>query len=71
MAAAAVDLFNESLSDLATARAGEGSKLYKIVKLNLDAIDAQVQQLEPIAATLPALQQQKLQHAYRRVIGQG
>ena len=61
MAAAAIDLFNESLSDLATARAGEGSKLYKIVKLNLDAIDAQVQQLEPIAATLPALQQQKLQ----------
>ena len=61
MAGAALDLFHEGLSALATARAGEGAKLYEIVKSSLSAIDAQVQQLEPVAATLPALQQQKLQ----------
>ncbi len=61
MADAAVDLFHEGLTALATARAGEGAKLYEIVKSSLSAIDAQVQQLEPVAATLPALQQQKLQ----------
>ena len=61
MAAAAVDLFNEGLVALGTARADEGAKLHDIVKSSLNAIDAQVQQLEPIAATLPALQQQKLQ----------
>ena len=61
MAGAALDLFHEGLTALATARAGEGAKLYEIVKSSLSAIDAQVQQLEPVAATLPALQQQKLQ----------
>ncbi|MCH1598149.1 MAG: YicC family protein [Pseudomonadales bacterium] len=61
MAAAAVDLFNEGLVALGTARADEGAKLHDIVKSSLNAIDAQVQQLEPIAATLPTLQRQKLQ----------
>lgn len=61
MAAAAVDLFNEGLVALGTVRADEGAKLHDIVKSSLNAIDAQVQQLEPIAATLPTLQRQKLQ----------
>lgn len=61
MADAAVDLFNEGLTALATARAGEGAKLHEIVTSSLTAIDAQIQQLEPVAATLPALQQRKLQ----------
>ena len=61
MAAAAVDLFHEGLTALATARASEGAKLHEIVASSLNAIDAQVQQLEPIAANLPALQQRKLQ----------
>ena len=61
MAAAAVDLFNEGLVALGTARADEGARLHDIVKSSLNAIDAQVQQLEPIAATLPTLQRQKLQ----------
>ena len=60
-AAAAVDLFNEGLAALGTARSDEGAKLHDIVNSSLNAIDAQVQQLEPIAATLPALQKQKLQ----------
>ena len=61
LATAAVDLFNEGLAALGTARSNEGAKLHDIVSSSLNAIDAQVQQLEPIAATLPALQQQKLQ----------
>jgi uncharacterized protein (TIGR00255 family) len=61
MADAAVDLFNEGLTALATARASEGAKLHEIVTSSLTAIDAQIQQLEPVAATLPALQQRKLQ----------
>ena len=61
MAAAAVDLFNEGLVALGTVRADEGAKLHDIVKSSLNAIDAQVQQLEPIAATLPTLQRQNLQ----------
>ena len=61
LAAAAVDLFNEGLAALGTARYHEGAKLHDIVNSSLNAIDAQVQQLEPIAATLPALQKQKLQ----------
>ena len=61
MADAAVDLFNEGLTALATARASEGAKLHEIVTSSLTAIDAQIQQLEPVAATLPALQRRKLQ----------
>ena len=61
MAAAAVDLFKEGLVALGTVRADEGAMLHDIVKSSLNAIDAQVQQLEPIAATLPTLQRQKLQ----------
>ena len=61
LATAAVDLFNEGLAALGTARSNEGAKLHDIVSSSLNAIVAQVQQLEPIAATLPALQQQKLQ----------
>ena len=66
LAAAAIDLFNESLSTSHRPIDEEQAARYR--QLSLNAIDAQVQQLEPIAATLPALQKQKLQQR-RRVIG--
>ena len=49
------------MDELVAARAEEGSKLQAIVRRALEDVDAQIQQLEPLAQTLPAAQRQKLQ----------
>ena len=61
LAMAATTLFERGLDELITARAEEGTKLQAIVRRALEDVDAQIQQLEPLAQTLPARQRQKLQ----------
>ena len=61
LAMAATTLFERGLDELIAARAEEGTKLQAIVRRALEDVDAQIQQLEPLAQTLPARQRQKLQ----------
>ena len=61
LAQAATALFERGLEQLITARADEGSKLQRIVRHALQEVSAQLEQLEPLAQSLPALQRQKLQ----------
>lgn len=61
LAQAAARLFEQGLDQLIAARAEEGSKLRCIVRRALQDISAQLEQLEPLAQSLPALQRQKLQ----------
>ena len=49
------------MARLIDSRAEEGAKLHKLLLANLDAIAEQLQVLEPIANTLPQLQQRRLQ----------
>ena len=61
LAQAATALFEQGLEQLIAARAEEGSKLQSIVRRALQEVSAQLEQLEPLAQSLPALQRQKLQ----------
>ena len=61
LAQAATALFEQGLEQLIAARAEEGSKLQCIVRRALHKVSAQLEQLEPLAQSLPALQRQKLQ----------
>ena len=61
LAQAATALFEQGLEQLIAARAEEGSKLQCIVRRALHEVSAQLEQLEPLAQSLPALQRQKLQ----------
>ena len=61
LAQAATALFERGLEQLITARADEGSKLQCIVRHALQEVSARLEQLEPLAQSLPALQRQKLQ----------
>ena len=47
LATAAVDLFNEGLAALGTARSNEGAKLHNIVSSSLNAIDARYNSWSP------------------------
>lgn len=58
---ATLRLFDEGLERLVESRAAEGERLYQILLGNLDAIGQQLSTLEPIANSLPQLQQQRLQ----------
>ena len=61
LAQAATALFEQGLEQLIAARAEEGSKLQSIVRRALQEVSAQLEQLEPLAQSLPALLRQKLQ----------
>jgi uncharacterized protein (TIGR00255 family) len=61
LAQAATALFEQGLEQLIAARAEEGSKLQCIVRRALHEVSAQLEQLEPLAQSLPTLQRQKLQ----------
>ena len=56
LATAATTLFERGLDKLVAARAEEGNKLQTIVRRALEDVDAQIQQLEPLAETIPARQ---------------
>ena len=58
---ATLRLFDEGLERLIESRAAEGKRLHQILLGNLDAIGQQLSTLEPIANSLPQLQQQRLQ----------
>ena len=58
---ATLRLFDEVLERLIESRAAEGKRLHQILLGNLDAIGQQLSTLEPIANSLPQLQQQRLQ----------
>ena len=57
---AATTHFEQGLGELMASRAEEGTKLKDIVRRALEDVDAQIQQLETPARTLPARQHQKL-----------
>jgi uncharacterized protein (TIGR00255 family) len=61
IAQATLTLFDDAMARLIDSRAEEGAKLHKLLLANLDAIAEQLQVLEPIANTLPQLQQRRLQ----------
>ena len=61
LAQAATALFEQVLAQLIAAHAEEGSKLQCIVRRALQEISAELEQLEPLAQSLPALLRQKLQ----------
>lgn len=61
IAQATLTLFDDAMARLIDSRAEEGAKLHKLLLANLDAIAEQLQMLEPIANTLPQLQQRRLQ----------
>ena len=58
---ATLRLFDEGLERLIESRAAEGKRLHQLLLGNLDAIGQQLSTLEPIANSLPQLQQQRLQ----------
>ena len=58
---ATLRLFDEGLERLIESRAAEGKRLHQILLGNLDDIGQQLSTLEPIANSLPQLQQQRLQ----------
>ena len=61
LAEGAITLFAQGLDQLIAARADEGSRLKSIVRCALQDVSAQLQQLESLAQSLPAMQRQKLQ----------
>jgi uncharacterized protein (TIGR00255 family) len=58
---ATLALFDKCLEHLIESRAAEGKRLRQILLGNLDAIAEQLRTLEPIANSLPQLQQRRLQ----------
>jgi len=58
---ATLTLFDEAMERLIESRAAEGRRLHQILLGNLEAIAAQLRTLEPVANSLPQLQQQRLQ----------
>ena len=54
LAMAATTLFEQGLDEVIAARAEQGTQFKDIVRRALEDVDAQIQQLETLARTLPA-----------------